>query len=217
MKQYVLTTTTVLALALAGPVWAQSTTTEETTETTETTETAEQTTEETTDSSSVDQEFPVAGEDDGEGEIGQGYLKTKHGEYEVRCIKAEEGQKENCQVYHLLPDSDGNSIAEFTMTALPKGNKAVAGVDVATPLGTLLTAQVQFKIDGGKTVRYPFTWCDQLACYARFGLTLEQINSMKRGANALFTVRSIAATNTPIEINMSLSGFTAAWNEIAPE
>ena len=103
--------------------------------------------------------------------IGEGYLREKYGEWELRCIKAEVMKDEECRVFNFLVDQDGNTIAQLDMQFLSTGGKAVAGVDIATPLGSLLTAQVVLKIDAGKAKRYPYTWCDQQGCYARFGMT----------------------------------------------
>ena len=199
MKYQILGVALALALSAAAPGWAQTDTTE---------------TEQTT----ADDEFPVAGETaTDEPQEGDGYLKSQHEKWEVRCIKALEGQEDLCRIYNLLIDEDGASVAEFNLTALPKGGKAAAGVDIATPLGSLLTKQVLLRIDSGQTNRYPYTWCDQLACYARFGLTGAEVDALKRGLNAQVTVWSVAAPEEPIVLNISLKGFTASWNEIAPE
>ena len=149
--------------------------------------------------------------------IGEGYLREKYGEWELRCIKAEVMKDEECRVFNFLVDQDGNTIAQLDMQVLSEGGKAVAGVDIATPLGSLLTAQVFLKIDAGKAKRYPYTWCDQQGCYARFGMTQEEIEAMKRGAKANVIISSVAAPDQPLSMDLSLSGFTAVWNAIAPQ
>ena len=146
--------------------------------------------------------------------IGEGYLREKYGEWELRCIKAEVMKEEECRVFNFLVDQDGNTIAQLDMQFLSTGGKAVAGVDIATPLGSLLTAQVVLKIDAGKAKRYPYTWCDQQGCYARFGMTQEEIEAMKRGAKANVIISSVAAPDQPLSLDLSLSGFTAVWNAI---
>ena len=191
----------VLALMLMSPVaFAQETTTE-----TETTTEAP--------------EFKTAEEleETQEPQIGEGYLREKQEAWEVRCIKAPEGETEECRLFNILPDAEGNNIAQIDMQALPKGGKAVAGVDIATPLGSMLTSQVVLKIDAGKAKRYPYTWCDRQGCYARFGMTQGEIDAMKRGAKATVIVVSVAAPDQPLNLDLSLAGFTAAWNTIAPE
>ncbi len=197
-----------IALLMMSPVaFAQETTTE-----TETTTEAETET-------STGTEFKTAEElaESAEPALGEGYLREKQGEWEVRCIKGEVVEEEECRLFNLLSDTDGNPIAQLDMQALPKGGKAVAGVDIATPLGSLLTAQVVMKIDAGKAKRYPYTWCDQQGCYARFGMTQAEIDAMKRGAKANVLIVSVAAPDQPLNLDLSLSGFTAAWNAIAPK
>ena len=190
----------VIAMLMMSPVaFAQETTTEETTQAPATTEV-----------------FPVA-EEVTEPQIGDGYLREKHAAWEVRCIKAEDVEAEECRLFNLLDDPDGNAIAQIDMQALPKGGKAVAGIDIATPLGSLLTAQVIVKIDAGKAKRYPYTWCDQLGCYARFGMTGAEIAAMKKGAKAAVVISSVAAPDKPPNLELSLAGFTAAWAAIEPK
>lgn len=200
-----------LVLLLAAPVVHAQETTAQTTEATTQTETAP-----ADPASSTDSEYKVADENAAP-EEGQGYLKEEHGQWQVRCIKAVEGEDEECRLFNLLTDKDGNSIAQLDMQALPKGGKAVAGVDMATPLGTLLTAQLVMKIDAAKAKRYPYTWCDNLGCYARFGMTAAEIDSMKKGVKTVVTIASVAAPDEPLELELSLSGFTAAWTAIEPK
>ena len=191
----------VIALLMMSPVaFAQETTSEEA----------------TTEAPAKNEEFPVA-EELAEPQVGDGYLREKQEAWEVRCIKAEEGETEECRLFNLIADKDGNAVAQLDMQALPKGGKAVAGVDIATPLGSLLTAQVIVKIDAGKAKRYPYTWCDQLGCYARFGMTSAEIAAMKKGAKAVVIISSVAAPDEPLNLELSLKGFTAAWAAIEPK
>lgn len=205
-----------LVLLLAAPVVHAQETTTETTDTTTQTETTQTETAPAAENTATNSEFPVA-EEDGPPQEGQGYLKEEHGQWQVRCIKAPEGEEEVCRLFNLLSDKDGNSIAQLDMQALPKGSKAVAGIDMATPLGTLLTAQLVMKIDTSKAKRYPYTWCDNLGCYARFGMTAAEIEAMKKGVTAVVTIASVAAPDEPLALELSLSGFTAAWTAIAPK
>ena len=190
---------TIAFLMLSPVTFAQNTTTEVQTETTNDTEfkTAEQL------------------EKAAEPAIGEAYLREKYGEWELRCIRDKVIEKEECRIFNLLADQDGKIIAQIDMQVLPKGGQAVAGVDIATPLGSLLTAQVVMTIDAGKAKRYPYTWCDQAGCYARFGMTQGEVDEMKRGARANVIVSSVTAPDQPLNLDLSLSGFTAVWNAVA--
>lgn len=137
------------------------------------------------------------------------YIREEHGDWEVRCLKAPEGQDDPCQLYQRLADQQGNPTADVNVFDLPDGNEIVAGATVLTPLQTLLTAQVTMTIDGGQARRYPFSFCDQTGCYSRMGFTAADVAALKRGAKATLVVVPALAPDQRAELEMSLSGFTA--------
>jgi len=141
-------------------------------------------------------------------------VRDTFGDWEVRC--APEG--EDCFMYQLAMDSQNNPVAEVSILKLPEDSEAAAGVTMVTPLGTLLQSGVVVQVDQGEARQYPFNWCSQVGCFARFGLTQESINSMKRGNAATVMLASVAAPETPVRLNLSLTGFTAGYDSLtAPE
>lgn len=134
-----------------------------------------------------------------------------HGAWELRC----EVGGGACFIYQLANDPNGNPVAEITMIQLPEGSEAAAGATAITPLGTMLTAGFVLQIDNGQARQYPFTWCTRSGCFARFGLTTAEINAMKAGAVARSQIVSASAPDQPVILEMSLTGFTAAWNALA--
>jgi invasion protein IalB len=143
------------------------------------------------------------------GEGPQIYVREEHGDWEVRCLRAPEGQEDPCQLYQRLADQGGQPTADINFFDLPDGNEIVAGATLLTPLQTLLTAQVTIAIDGGQPKRYPYSFCDQSGCYARMGFTEEDVAAFRRGATARIVVVPALAPDQPAELDMSLSGFTA--------
>ncbi|MFN6924249.1 MAG: invasion associated locus B family protein [Tabrizicola sp.] len=157
----------------------------------------------TTDGLSMGQE--VAGD-----QLGDTYVAATFESWEQRCVRTESGI-DPCQLYMLLKDKDGNSVAEFTMFSLPKGSEgpAVAGATFIAPLETLLTAGMMLQIDAAAPKAYPFTFCTQIGCVARLGFTAEEVAQMKNGANATITIVPFVAPNEKVTLTMSLKGFTA--------
>jgi invasion protein IalB len=189
------TTTSALALILALaalPLAAQ--TTEETPAATQSV---------TPDGLSMGQEIAGNG-------IGDTYVAASFEAWEQRCVRTENGF-DPCQLYMLLKDKDGNNVAEFTVFGLPKGSEgpAVAGATFIAPLETLLTAGMVLQIDAGNPKAYPFTFCTQIGCIARIGFTAEEVDQMKKGANAKITIVPFVAPNERVELALSLKGFTA--------
>ena len=80
--------------------------------------------------------------------VGSTYLAANFDKWEQRCVKAADGA-DPCQLYQLLLDKDGNSVAEISLFDLPAGGKAVAGASFMAPLETLLTANLTITVDTG--------------------------------------------------------------------
>ena len=130
-----------------------------------------------------------------EGGVGSTYILEEHGDWEIRCLVAPEGQTDPCQLYQLLVDETGNPTAEFNLFVLPEGDDVTAGATVVTPLDTLLSAQMRMRVDDGQTLRFPFSFCQPIGCFVRLGLS--------------------------VDLTLSLSGFTAGMDALellpAPE
>ena len=198
-----LTILSFIAALAAAPVVAQSTDGEAT-------DTAEEST-----------TAPAENEDGGESlglaigtpegpQVGETYAREAFTDWELRCVKTEDGN-DPCQLYQLLKDGTGNSVAEINIFSIPEGQQAVAGATLITPLETLLPPQVRMSIDGGEAKRYPFSFCTQIGCIARLGFTEAELAELKRGASAKVTIVPAAAPDQTVELTMSLSGFTAGF------
>ncbi len=146
-------------------------------------------------------------------QVGDTYVREEFTDWQLRCIKQEEGQ-DPCQLYQLLKDADGNSVAEINFFALPEGQRAVAGATLVTPLETLLTEQVRLTIDSGEAKRYPFSFCTQVGCISRLGFTAEELTELRRGAAAQIVIRPAAAPDRTVDLTLSLAGFTAGFNAV---
>ncbi|MGJ8583179.1 MAG: invasion associated locus B family protein [Marinosulfonomonas sp.] len=146
-------------------------------------------------------------------QVGSTYTRESFDAWEMRCIVTENG-KDPCNLYQLLKDETGNSVAEINLFDLPPGGQAVVGATVATPLETLLTEQVVMSIDGGTEKRYPFSFCAAPGCYSRMGFLQEEVDALKRGNEAKLRIRSVVAPEAPVILTVSLKGFTAGLNAV---
>lgn len=150
---------------------------------------------------------------EGEIQIGQTYVREEFSTWQLRCVKTE-NDKDPCQLYQLLNDAEGNSVAEFNMFPLPEGQQAVAGANIVTPLETLLTANLRMAIDGGQTKVYPYSFCSQIGCFSRIGMTADEVAGFRKGATAKIIIVPAAAPDDTVELTLSLSGFTAGYNAL---
>ena len=145
--------------------------------------------------------------------VGETYLAASFELWEQRCIKMEDGS-DPCQLYQLLKDKDGNSVAEINMFPLPAGSQAVAGATVVVPLETLLTANLKMAVDTSEPRLYPFTFCAPIGCVARVGFTAAEVDQFRKGAKATMTIVPAAAPDQKVELDISLKGFTAGFDAV---
>lgn len=145
----------------------------------------------------------------------QPYFREESGDWKLECLKTG-AEVEPCQLFQEAYDADGKPLANIRLFRLPEGGQAEAGAVIAVPLEVLLTAQMTVSIDGNQARRYPYSVCDPLGCYARIGLTSEEIGELKRGAKAEIKVAPFVAPDKRMTVEISLKGFTAGYALISP-
>jgi invasion protein IalB len=147
-------------------------------------------------------------------EVGTTYVADEFGDWEIRCIRAEEGRPEPCQMYQLLLDEGGNPVAEFNIFELPDEGQVTAGATVVTPLDTLLTPGIRVRVDDGPASGYPFAFCQPVGCFARMGLTDADLDAFRAGGDAYISLVPLPAPDQVIELEASLIGFTAGFEDL---
>lgn len=145
----------------------------------------------------------------------QTYIKSTHGDWQLQCLQVPEGTdaEDPCQMYQLLQDGEGSSVAEVSVFRLANGGQVAAGGTFVVPLETLLTQKLSISIDGGQAKRYDFSFCTPVGCYARVGFTADDVARFKAGNVARVTIVPALAPDQKVELDLSLTGFTAAYDE----
>lgn len=141
------------------------------------------------------------------------YIKEEYGDWQLKCFRSE-AEEDPCQMYQLLTEEAGNPVAEFSLFRLAEGAQAVAGATIVVPLGTLLTEELRISVDGGRAKTYTYSFCSMVGCFARIGLTQEDINSFKAGGVANLQIVPAQAPDQTVNIRASLDGFTAAFDNV---
>jgi invasion protein IalB len=145
--------------------------------------------------------------------LGEPYVGAEFTDWVLRCVRTDTGN-DPCQLYQLLTDAEGNSVAEISVFPLPQGQEAEAGVTIITPLETLLTEQVVMRVDEAQPKRYPFTFCSAVGCVSRIGLLPDEVNSFRRGSRAQVRIVPAAAPDQQVILEVSLAGFTAGFQAL---
>lgn len=148
-----------------------------------------------------------------EPQVGQEYTVEAHGDWKLNCIRRANGG-DPCTLNQPLFNADGNQVAEINVFGLPGGGEAVAGATILTPLGTLLPQGISLAVDDKPAKRYPFSFCTETGCVARAGLTAEDIDFYKKGAEIAVILVNAQNPGAPVELTVSLRGFTAGYDAV---
>ncbi len=144
---------------------------------------------------------------------GNAVVAETHRDWQILCGRLAGAEEDSCEMYQLLETDDG-PIAEISIVALPESAGFPAGATITTPLETFLPTGVGFRVDSGQMRQEPFVVCTVIGCIARLGLDESEVTAMQRGASAFVTIASIVAVDQPIEVPVSLLGFTAALEDL---
>jgi invasion protein IalB len=131
------------------------------------------------------------------------YVKETYEDWELQCFRSE-AEEDPCQMHQLLRESEGNPVAEFSLFKLPESSP-----------GTLLTEGLRISVDDGAAKAYNFSFCSMVGCFARIGFTQEEVAAFKGGAEANLVIVPAQAPNERVLIKASLSGFTAAYDNVS--
>ncbi|TYO89628.1 invasion associated locus B family protein [Oceanicella actignis] len=139
---------------------------------------------------------------------------ARHGDWRVVCVP--EGKP--CVMLQDGFNAQGQKIMQVRIRKIPpqqtQAGTVEAAMQVAVPLGVLLPAGVRIQIDRDKPLVAGYTICDRGGCILQQPAPNRLIAAMKKGAKATFTI--VAPPNREIPVDISLTGFTAAWNALEP-
>ncbi len=156
-------------------------------------------------------EAPAAESKTPAGGVPDEVIRDVFDDWQVRCSEI----RQECYMYQLAIDAREVPVAEVSIVALKDRENVKAGITVVTPLRTSLAEGLLLQIDNGQVQKYQYSWCTEVGCFSRFGVTENGVTAFKRGNKARLTVTSIERPNSPVILDVSLKGFTAAYNSLS--
>ena len=141
---------------------------------------------------------------------------TTVGDWSLVCESANGAPP--CAMTQLGKDEQGSPAIEFVVRKIDDDDAEINGVkveavaDIITPLGVLLEFGLRLKIDDGEERGAPFRICQKHGCLVREPLSSDVIVSLKKGNKATVVVAAEGAG--PVEIEISLRGFTKAYDSL---
>ena len=147
-------------------------------------------------------------------EPGEIYLAGNKGDWNVRCITGSPGEIDKCEIQQLLFLNENTPVADISIFKLPDGERAIAAANVMGRLETLLTKKFRFAFSEGSVKEFPYSFCNQNGCLVRMGLLEEDVEALQKGSFSELSITHISSPEASINLNLSLNGFTAAFDAI---
>lgn len=136
---------------------------------------------------------------------------TQYNDWEVRCLEAD-GPKQ-CLMNQIVNNpQSGSPIMRVAMKYQPQNTLALMAFTL--PLGTHLAPGLRINVPGSEELRIPFQVCFRNGCQAYLGVKAVLMSKLKNGTS--FTVHLVGPGGKQISLPVSLMGFTAANDAIAP-
>ena len=149
-------------------------------------------------------------------EPGEIFLAGNKGDWNVRCVKGNTGETDKCEIQQLILLNENTPIADISIFKLTPGEIAIAAANVMVPLETLLTKKFRFAFSEENIKEFPYSFCNKNGCLVRMGLLEEDVEAMKKGSASQISITHISEPSGSIKVNLSLNGFTAAFDAIKP-
>ncbi len=142
---------------------------------------------------------------------GQGVVKGKHGDWQVRCETPPGAEKEMCALIQSIVADDRPNIG-LVVIVLRTADGKNRLLRVIAPLGVLLPSGLGLKIDSVDIGHAGFVRCQPSGCIAEVVMEDKLVDQFKTGKTAVFII-----SQTPEEgvgIPLQLAGFKEAFDEL---
>lgn len=147
----------------------------------------------------------------------QDVTRTQYGDWTVACAAG----GAPCIMQKAGTTDEGQTALSMEIEKLDEpqtvdGQRIEAVGNFLVPLGVLLQAGLRLQVDSGEVAASPFLLCQQNGCIVRAPLQPQILDSFRRGARARFAFTVFGNDGEPrdVEVTVSLSGFTRAYNAL---
>ena len=143
--------------------------------------------------------------------MAQGVVKSKHGDWQVRCETPPGATKEMCALVQSIAAEDRPNISLIVIILKTADGKNRL-LRVIAPLGVLLPSGLGLKIDDVDIGHAGFVRCQPSGCIAEVVMEDKLIEQLKNGKNAVFII--FQTPEEGVGIPLALSGFKEAFTEL---
>ena len=141
----------------------------------------------------------------------QGVVKSKHGDWDLRCETPPGAAKEQCALLQSVAAEDKPNI-NLTVIVLKTADGKNRLLRVIAPLGLLLPSGLGLRIDDIDVGRAGFVRCLPTGCIAEVVMEDKLIEQMKNGKKATFII--FQTPEEGIGIPLSMTGFKEGFDDL---
>jgi invasion protein IalB len=145
------------------------------------------------------------------GALCQGVVKSKHGDWELRCETPPGAAKEQCALLQSVAAEDKPNINLVVIVLKTADGKSYL-LRVIAPLGVLLPSGLGLKIDDVDVGRAGFVRCLPTGCVAEVVMEAKLIDQMKSGQKATFII--FQTPEEGIGIPLTIAGFKEGFDAL---
>ena len=140
----------------------------------------------------------------------QGAVRSKHGDWEIRCDTPPGAPSEQCALMQYVTASDRDNVG-LTVIVLKTADKSARILRVLTPLGVLLPHGLGLHVDSTDVGNAGFVRCLPQGCIAEVIMDDKLLQLLEGGETATFIVFQTPeeGIGIPIALNGFKSGFEA--------
>ena len=143
--------------------------------------------------------------------VAQGTVKSKHGDWELRCETPPGAQKEQCALLQSVAAEDRPNVSLVVIVLKTADGKSRL-LRVIAPLGVLLPNGLGLKIDNADIGRAGFVRCLPTGCVAEVIMDDKLIDGLRGGQSATFIIYQTPEEG--IGIPLTLAGFKDGYDKL---
>ena len=141
----------------------------------------------------------------------QGTVKSKHGDWQVRCETPPGAAKQQCALVQSIAAEDRPNIGLIVIVLKTADGKSRL-LRVIAPLGVLLPSGLGLKIDDVDIGHAGFVRCQPSGCVAEVVMEDKLLTQLTTGKTAVFII--FQTPEEGIGIPLALQGFKEAFGEL---
>jgi invasion protein IalB len=141
----------------------------------------------------------------------QGVVKSKHGDWELRCETPPGASREQCALLQSVAAEDKPNV-NLVVIVLKTADGKSRLLRVIAPLGVLLPNGLGLKIDQADIGRAGFVRCLPTGCVAEVIMEDKLIDQMRNGTTATFIIYQTPEEGIGIPLN--LAGFKDGYEKL---